>query len=111
MTGSALVDAMYGAQYLGVIMSLRYGGLQRMPWLRWQAAGTASIGLAFSLLNGWWPAAGFCAGTLLLLLRDWWSRRGRKAARALGMKSRALVEGLARKLREALEPVPEGARA
>jgi hypothetical protein len=72
---------------------------------------TSVTGLVSSLAAGWWAGAGFCAATLLLLGRDWWNRRGRKAAKAIGEKGRAVLAAIVVKAREAGAPVPEGVRA
>jgi hypothetical protein len=51
-------------------------------------------------------------GALLALLGvDWWNRRGKRAAKALGARGRAVIAGLLERLRDAVEPVPEGVRA
>lgn len=60
------------------------------------------VSAAVFLVNGlWWAVRGF---------RDWWNRRGRKAARVLGEKSRARIRKLAGALRDAGAPLPESAR-
>jgi hypothetical protein len=70
-----------------------------------------AYGLAVDLhLRDWAAAALAFAAVLILVAGDWWNRRGRKAARELGAKSRARVEALADALRDAGSPVPEGAR-
>ena len=79
-------------------------------WFRFTAV-TAAIGLASSLIAGYWAAAGFCAVTLALLLGDWWRRKGKSVARQLGAKSRALLAAVVAKAREAGTPLPEGVRA
>lgn len=80
--------------------------------MRAEVALTAVTGLVLSLRHGYWAGAGFCAVTLALLLGDWWKRRGRKVAKALGLKSRAVIAGLVERAREAgPAPVPQGVRA
>jgi hypothetical protein len=87
-----------------------YAGVGDAPWRLFQAL-ILVTGLVFSLIGRNWAAAGFCAATLIILGRDWWNRRGRKVAKLIGEKSRALIAGLVEKLRGELEPAPEGARA
>jgi hypothetical protein len=75
---------------------------------RWFEVVTASVGLVYLLVARDWAAAGFCAATLILLGWDWWNRGGRKAAKALGAKSRAALAAIVAKAREAGTPVPQG---
>jgi hypothetical protein len=75
--------------------------------------------IIFGVVQGPWLVAA-CAGAsfaIALVIRWWWRRKDRKrAAKALGAKSRALRDALVRKAREAarprrvLQPVPGGAR-
>jgi len=46
-----------------------------------------------------------------LLGKDWWNKRGRKAARELGAKSRAALAAVVARAREAGTPLPQGVRA
>jgi hypothetical protein len=82
----------------------------------WKLLTSAGIGLLLlgCLLHRAWFAAGVQALILALVLGpDWWNRRGRKAARTVGAKSRALLAAVVERAREAgsRSPVPEGARA
>ena len=81
----------------------------------WLSAAVA--GVALGALHGDWVWAGGNAVTGLAAVVAWWlyRRRGRKKApRAYGAKSRALLAALVRKAREAtkprpvLRPVPQG---
>lgn len=78
-------------------------------WWRRLVAGTSAFTLAPLLLARNWPAAGFCIAVLLMLGRDWWNRKGKRAARALGEKSRARLAAVVEKAREAGTPAPQGA--
>jgi hypothetical protein len=103
-----LLDAVFwGWQLAATYLAL----LARDPWLTPQRKGRMAlftvIGLAGSVLFGWWAGAGFCAVTLALLLWDWFRRNGKRVIKLIGERGRALVAGLA----ERLEPAPEGARA
>lgn len=75
------------------------------------AAGCGLLAAECALAGSWFGAAWNAALLAVLLGWDFWDRKGKRAARSLGAKSRALVEGLAEKLRGALQPVPEGAGA
>lgn len=75
------------------------------------AAGTGLLALDCALAGAWFGAVWNVVLLAILLGHDWWNRRGRKVAKALGEKGRAVITGLAEKLREVLEPVPEGAGA
>ena len=77
---------------------------------RWQWVITAT-GLVIEVLLRGWAAAAVTGGALVAIIgSDWWNRRGRKAARDLGAKSRARVGALLGALRDLGQPVPEGAR-
>ena len=66
-------------------------------WLFWFAVNLAA-GLAYdSKIN-----LGIAAIAVAVLSHDWWNRRGRKIAKALGAKSRALLA----KLVDSLTPSP-----
>ncbi len=64
-----------------------------------------------ALEKDWVSTAWFAAVIVALLGWDYWNRGGRKAAKAAGAKSRALVAALVAKAREAGTPLPEGVRA
>lgn len=111
MTGGATMDAVvFGLQFLGAVTA-RIFDPQFLYRTRRTVALTATAGLIGSLRYGYWAGAGFCAGTLVLLACDWWNRRGRKAARKLGEKSRAALAAIVERMREAGKPVPQGVRA
>jgi len=80
-----------------------------LPWSRRLAAMTAAVILVGSALGGAWTAVIIAAAELLLLLRDWWNRKGRKVARQIGAKGRAVLAAVVAKAREAGTPLPEGA--
>lgn len=103
-----MVAAIWSANLAATAWGLRTG-----LGTRWHgfAVLVALVGLAASLAGGYWLAAGLCLATLILLFRDWWNRKGRRVAKLIGGKGRAVITGLAEKLREVLEPVPEGAGA
>ena len=98
-------------------VSLKLAGWR---WFSWPAVfcgwtGSAVYGTCYLATHGQWLwalAAGANAGLAIFL---WWrrGRRRKRAPRAYGAKSRALVAALARKAREAaiprpvLRPVPE----
>jgi hypothetical protein len=112
VTAGAMVAAVtWGAQFLGTAGCLYFRDFP-VP-LRWFTALTAAIGLAYSVSGGYWLGAAFCAGTLVLLARDWWNRRGRKVAKLIGEKSRAVLAAVVERAREAgaRSPVPQGAGA
>lgn len=113
MNGGTLVTAIWAANLAATALYLRV--LAGTPDVRWRRFGvlTAVTGLVASLIAGNWVAAGFCVATLALLLRDWWRRRGRKVAKLVGAKSRAVLAAIVEKAREAGSPLPspEGVRA
>lgn len=91
--------------------------LSVLAWYRdrgWQAytvTANAAAACAF-LLEGTWQAAVLPAAIVAWVTgRDWWNRRGKRAARALGAKARAVRDGMLEKLREAGSPGPQGVRA
>lgn len=103
-----LAAVAWGAGFMLTARSLR---VYAAPGIRRLMALIAATGLAATLAGRNWAAAGFCAATLALLFGDWWKRCGRKIARVLGAKGRAVIAGLMEKLRGELEPAPEGVRA
>lgn len=59
-------------------------------WCLFWAGGNLAIGIADnSVIN-----LGFAACLIAMLIHDWWNRRGKRVARALGAKSRALLARL-----------------
>lgn len=100
MTGGAF-DALACGLLLALTALTVSGRLPSPPW--WPPlAGTAAVGsgVTAALESDWWAAV-FCALALVLLGRDWWNRGGRRAARELGAKARALLDALTRRWREA----------
>lgn len=82
----------------------------------WPAAffwATADTGLLLACLatRHWADACTAAAGIAVALGSDWWRRNGKRAARALGSKALAVLNGMLGRLRDAVVPVPEGARA
>jgi len=75
------------------------------------ALGTALIAVECALERDWSDAAWETAVLAVILGADWWDRRGRKTAKQLGEKSRAVVAAIVAKAREAGTPLPEGAKA
>lgn len=85
--------------------------IYRMPfreaYLPW--AGGAAVETVFLLACHGWPAAaaaGLSGLSALLALylwcRDWWRRNGKRVRKWAGAKSRALIDGLAGKMRDAV---------
>jgi hypothetical protein len=109
--GATVAAVTWGAQFLGTAGCLHFRNFP-VP-LRWFTALTAAIGLACSVSGGYWLGAGFCAGTLVLLAWDRWNRKGRKVARLIGEKSRAVLAAVVERAREAgaRSPVPQGVPA
>lgn len=102
---ASLVTDGWAAVFVLVARGLRLPGGR--SWWRLSMALVVLVGLAGALAVRNWPAAEVCAATLILLTRDWWNRRGRRAAKELGAKSRARIEGLVGRTREVLQPSPQ----
>jgi hypothetical protein len=86
-------------------------------WVSWVVTGLTEIVIA-AIYRQWLVMAAALAGTAIAAILWWLSRRRRKRApRAYGAKSRALLAALVRRAREAavprpvLRPVPEGSPA
>jgi hypothetical protein len=80
-----------------------------LTW-RMVAAGANVLWMASDVMNRDWFGVAISAACIAFLLgRDFW-KRGKRAARQLGEKSRAVVAGLVERMRESA-PVPQGARA
>jgi hypothetical protein len=94
---------------LAMAVSATRGRLSR-GWLPF-IIGAAAGGLLAGLLSGRWDEAGFCAAALAVLAWDRWNKRGRKVAKLIGAKGRAVLAAVVEKAREAGTPLPEGARA
>lgn len=90
---------------LGVALPPRY----RLPGVRPFIACASATGLAWWLLEGRLEDAGFCAAALAVLAWDRWNRKGKRAAKHVGEKSRALLAAVVERLKDVAVPVPEGA--
>lgn len=80
----------------------------------WRLLAVAGLGMLLTvcLLEQAWFGATWNAVLIAVILgEDWWKRKGKRAAKAAGAKSRALVENLVERVRGAVSPVPQGARA
>ena len=87
-------------------------GRRRMRAVRLlAAAGTGLLSVECALAGSWFGAAWNAVLLVVLIAWDWRDRRGRKAARQLGAKSRALLAAVVAKAREAGTPLPEGVGA
>lgn len=106
---SVLPD-IWPAFILGMALGIARPGSRLNGW-RAFVIGSAAGGALGGLLSGRWDEVGLCAAALAVLARDWWNRRGRRVAKALGEKSRAVLAAVVAKAREAGTPLPEGARA
>jgi hypothetical protein len=80
----------------------------RREWRLLAGAGTAMFAAGCAVEGAWLGAAWNALLAVVLLGWDWWNRKGRRVAKQLSEEARALVAGLAEKLRETLEPAPEG---
>lgn len=97
----------------GLLLALAAGTARhgRLALLRPFVTGSSAGGLFTGIVAGRWDEAGFCAAALAVLGWDWWNRKGKRAAMALGEKSRAALAAVVEKAREAGTPLPEGAGA
>jgi hypothetical protein len=104
-----LLAACAGTAACAALSAMEYVRLRRGR-LAWHDVITVSFALYFGLLSviGW---AAWLSGTFLVIVlgRDWWDRKGKRAARELGLKSRARLAAVVEKAREAGSPLPEGA--
>jgi len=111
---SVLAGVMYGLASTAVIVGV-IALLNGRTW-EWRLLTAAGIGLLLvecALRRAWLDGGAEALILVLVLGPDWWNRRGRKVARAVGAKSRALLAAVVERAREAgsRSPVPEGARA
>lgn len=102
------------APALVLVLRLRSGHPVRELYMPW-ALGAGGWAL-YELLVMHFPASAAGNGAsallaLLLWLRDRWKGKGRKAARVIGAKSRAVLGRLRERMRDAGAPVPQGVRA
>jgi len=104
---NALPD-LWSGFLLGAALGITRPGSSLGGW-RPTVFGAAVGGLAGGILSGRWDEVAFCAAALAVLARDWWNRKGRKVARQLGAKGRAVLAAVVAKARDAGTPLPEGA--
>jgi len=96
-----VVAACWAATIVNIGVARRRGfmsGVARMAWVSAASYGTAALFLA---LGRDWPAAGGDAALAAFWLWLWWrGRRGkrRKALKAIGDKSRAVLAAMARNM-------------
>lgn len=114
MTGGGVaLTATWGAAVLaGALLSAR-GNWPLRPLFPWRTffLSSALSEVAAGVLAGNWLMGASGAVALAVFGRDFWNRRGRRAAKALGARGRAVIAGLVEKVREAGSSVPQGARA
>jgi hypothetical protein len=105
-----VLPGIWGALTLGAALWL---SRPRCPFrgLRWSVIAFAAGGLLAGVLTGRLDAAAFYAVALAVLAWDWWHRKGKRVAKAIGAKSRAVLAAVVARAREAGTPLPEGARA
>lgn len=107
----SVLPGLWSAFLFGAALGVTRPGSRARGWLPF-VTGAAAGGLLGGLLSGRWDEVAFCAAALAVLARDWWNRKGRRAAKLVGAKSRAVLAAIVAKAREAgSPPVPEGARA
>lgn len=113
MTPADLLDGtLYGLSGVALLASGAAFRQRRMHAGRLlAAAGTGLLALDCALAGAWFGAIWNVVLLVILLGHDWWNRRGRKAAKSLGARGRAVIAGLLARLRDAVEPVPEGVPA
>lgn len=97
---SALANALFDLAAASLLGSAAALARRRPEWRILAALGLGSL-TAECALAGAWPGVALNGGLLALLLGDWFRRKGLPALRALGAKSRAVLDGLAGKLRDA----------
>jgi hypothetical protein len=102
--GTLILWAQDGWLLAGAVLSVQTG--RRLP----MAASVVCSLVADLMIREWLLAAAIAVCSVIVFGRDWWDRRGRKAAREFGAKSRARVAALADALRDLGSPAPEGAR-
>lgn len=113
MTPADLLDGtLYGLAGVALVASAvaaRHG--RGREWRLLSAAGMGLV-LVEDALSGAWPGVAMSAAMIAVILgSDWWNRRGRKVAKVIGERGRAVIAGLVEKVRDAGSPLPEGARA
>jgi hypothetical protein len=106
---SVLPDIWSGV-ILGMAVGIARPGSRLRGW-RPFVTGAAAGCLLAGLLTGRWDEAGYSAAALAVLAWDWWNRKGKRVAKAIGAKSRAVLAAVVERAREAGTPVPQGVRA
>lgn len=106
---SVLPDIWSGV-LLGMAVGIARPGSRLRGW-RPFVTGAAGGCLVAGLLTGQWGEAGFGAAAIAVLAWDLRNRKGKRAAKAIGAKSRAVLAAVVEKWREAGTPVPQGVRA
>lgn len=113
MSAADLLDAtLYGLAALSGALAARAVMCGRTR--EWRALTVAGLGLVMAagvLLGQWLNVAVLAVAIAIVLGSDWRNRRGRKVAKAIGERGRAVIAGLVEKVRDAGPPLPEGARA
>lgn len=100
----------------GIGLALVFGGLGcvlgSLVWYGWPVTIASLIGDALMTLGwavqGYWASAAIMTVAGILALMGWWQRRKRRkrAPRAFGYKSRALIAAIVATLRERSQPRP-----
>jgi hypothetical protein len=112
MTGLLLSATGFALDVCGLIAGFAAGRWQQALWLI--LAGNALAAVNDFGGRHWLLFAGNVAGVIICGWLLWRNRRRKRAPRAYGAKSRALIAGLVRRAREAarprpvLRPVPQG---
>ncbi len=100
MTGH-LVNALFDLAAGSLAWSAEALRRGRWEWRLLAAAGLGSL-VAVCAIEQAWPGVALNGALLALLLWDWWRRNGKRVKRMVGAKSRALIDELAGKVRDAL---------
>lgn len=109
---AVLANALWAAAVAAFLTSGYAAGRRRMRECRLLAAlGSGLTAVECVLVGAWFAAAWNAVLVVVLLGWDWWNRKGKRVAKALGGKSRAVLAAVVAKAREAATPLPEGARA
>jgi hypothetical protein len=106
----SVLPVIWSGVLLGMAVGIARPGSRLRGW-RPFVTGAAAGCLVAPLLTGQWDEAGCGAAALAVLAWDWWNRKGKRVAKAIGAKSRAVLAAVVEKWREAGTPVPQGARA
>lgn len=107
-----MTTALYLLGWVATGASLAFARSDRARVWRVLIVGGNGLFLVADVLDrNWVGAAVSCALIAFLLGTDWWKRGGKKAAREIGAKSRAVLAAVIEKARDAGTPLPEGAGA